>query len=125
MTKKASRKIGSIKRHIRGVVDELVSNSLNAGARSVSVGINNQPEYFEIIIEDDGNGMNPQLTKEAENLLRQPRREELEEYYGDLAGVSGFGSGLTIVGLLVDEAEVQSALGRGTKIRVRRWHDLQ
>lgn len=125
MTKKASRKIGSIKRHIRGVVDELVSNSLNAGARAVSVGINNQPEYFEIIIEDDGSGMNPRLTKEVENLLRQPRREELEEYYGDLAGVSGFGSGLTIVGLLVDEAEVQSTLGRGTKIRVRRWHDLQ
>lgn len=124
MTRKESRKIGSIRRHIRGIVDELVSNSLNAGALTVNVHIETRPEYFEVLIEDDGRGMDPEQTREVESLLRQPRREELEEYYGDLAGVSGFGSGLTIVGLLVDEAEVKSALGRGTKIRVVRWHNI-
>jgi len=110
------------KRRIRGIVDELIHNSLNAGANTVSVQILNQPEYFEVQVDDNGSGMEPEQVRDAEALLQQSRREELEDYYGDLAGVTGFGSGLTIVGMMVDEADISSEVGRGTKVRVRRWH---
>jgi signal transduction histidine kinase len=120
-----SRSIGGNKRRIRGIVDELVANALNAGASTVDVQVKSQSDYFEIRVDDNGKGMNLEQAREVEQLLQQPRRGELEEYYGDLVGVSGFGSGLTIVGMLVDEAEVKSVLGRGTTIWVRRWHNLK
>ena len=110
------------KRRIRGIVNELVKNALDAEARGIDVQIKNRRDYFEIQVEDDGKGMDPHQVEMVVDLLEQPRREELEDYYGDLVGVSGFGSGLTIVSLMVDEAEVKSAVGRGTTIRVRRWH---
>lgn len=125
MTRKSSRSIGGTKRRLRGIVDELVSNALNAGAKKVDVQIKNQSDHFEVRVDDDGSGMNLEQIREVEALLQQPRRGELEDYYGDLAGVSGFGSGLTIVSMLVDEAEVKSVLGRGTTIWVRRWHNLE
>lgn len=115
-------KKGNNKKRIRGIVYELVSNSLDAGARSVKAEVNSQDEFFEISVEDDGCGMDPQQTKEVEALLLQPRREEFEDYYGGLVGVTGFGSGLTIVGMLVDEAEVKSEEGKGTKVWVKLWH---
>ena len=125
MTRKTSRSVGGNKRRIRGIVDELMSNALNAGASKVDVQVKVQSDYFEIHIDDDGSGMNLEQTREVEAMLRQPRRGELEDYYGDLAGVSGFGSGLAIIAMLVDEAEVKSVLGRGTTIWLRRWHNLE
>lgn len=120
MTKKGSHESGANRRHILGIVDELVSNALQAGATRINVHIENQADYCEVQVNDNGKGMNPDQARQVEALLRQPRREELEEYYGDLAGVSGYGSGLTIIGMLVDEAEVDSEPGRGTVIRVMR-----
>ncbi|MTI94557.1 MAG: ATP-binding protein [Firmicutes bacterium] len=111
----------SERRWARGILDELVSNSFNAGAGKIDVQVRARADNIEIKVDDDGVGMDRETVRQVEGLLQQPRREELEEYYGDLAGVSGYGSGLTIVGMLVDEAEVKSVPGKGTTIRVRRW----
>lgn len=121
MTKNENN-LHSNKRRIRGIVDELVKNALNAGARQIKIQIDTPPDFFEIRVEDDGSGMDPKQAEEVRAMLQQPRREELEDYYGGLAGVTGFGSGLSIVGMMVDEAQVESALGRGTRVRVKRWH---
>jgi len=107
---------------IRGIVDELLSNALNAGAKKVDVTITNQETHWEVTVRDDGRGMAPERVSQVQELLRQPRRFELEEYYGDLAGVADFASGLTIVGILVDGAQVESELGKGTTVTVRRDH---
>ena len=111
---------GSQQRRIRGIVDELVANSLDAGAKNIKTEIRHLGDCFEITVEDDGRGMGPEVVRQVQRLLSQPRRDELEEYYGDLAGVSEFASGLNTVGFMVDEAEVTSHPGKGTKVTVKR-----
>ncbi len=48
----------------------------------------------------------------------QPRRAELEEYYGSLAGECSMGRGLAMVGMMTDEASIKTKVGEGTEIKV-------
>ncbi|WP_350344343.1 ATP-binding protein [Proteinivorax tanatarense] len=110
----------SEKSKIQGIVKELVSNSLNADAEEVNVKINNKKEFTKVTVADDGQGMNEDILDKVNGILNQSRRDELEEYYGDLAGNTGSASGLNIVSMLVDKAQVTSKRGVGTKIMVLR-----
>ncbi|WP_353892714.1 ATP-binding protein [Proteinivorax hydrogeniformans] len=110
----------SEKSKIQGIVKELVSNSLNAEAEEINVTINNKRDYTKITVSDDGKGMNEKILDEVNGILNQPRRDELEEYYGDLAGNTGSASGLNIVSMLVDKGQAASKREVGTKISVLR-----
>lgn len=110
---------GGRRRRLQGIVDELVGNALNAGATEVSASVKCKEDYCEVKVKDNGRGMDEKTLQAARKMLEQSRRHELEEYYGDLAGVSGASSGLSIVGMLVDSAEVTSKPGEGTTIIIR------
>ncbi len=118
MSKKPSSS-GGHRRRLQGIVDELVGNALNADATEVNASVVCKEDYCEIRVQDNGRGMDEEKAAEVLKMLKQPRRHELEEYYGDLAGISGSKSGLSIVGMLVDSAEVTSKPGEGTTIIVR------
>ena len=110
---------GGRRRRLQGIVDELIGNALSAGATEISASVTCKESYCEIRVKDNGRGMDPKTMEAAKKLLEQSRRHELEEYYGDLAGVSGSASGLSIVGMLVDSAEIETKPGKGTTITVR------
>lgn len=111
----------SEKSKIQGIVKELMSNSLNAEATEIKVQVDRGKEKTVIKVTDNGKGMDEKTLKGVLDLLNQPRRDELEDYYGGLAGNSQTASGLNIVGMLVDEAKVFSEEGKGTTVEVVRY----
>ncbi len=111
------------KEKIEGIVMALLANSLNSKASKIGVNVERDDISTTITVEDNGRGMNDKTIKIVKTTLNQPRRDEVEEYYGCLAGNCNCGSGLTIVGMLVDEAQVESKENEGTKIIVRRNKD--
>ncbi|MDP3386218.1 MAG: ATP-binding protein [Eubacteriales bacterium] len=106
---------------IQGIVNELVSNSLNAKASDVVVHIKRETEDNTVIsVKDNGEGMDKETAEQVHHLLNQPNLIEYEDYYGNLTGNPMSSSGLNIVGMLVDEATVDSKEGGGTTITVFR-----
>jgi len=106
---------------IQGIVNELVSNALNAKASDVVVHIKRETEDNTVItVKDDGEGMDKETAKKVHHLLNQPNKTEYEDYYGNLTGNPMSSSGLNIVGMLLDEATVDSKADDGTTITVYR-----
>ena len=103
-------------RKIKGLLDELISNSFKAGATVLESKIADKDDKFVVRVKDNGKGMSEEILKKAKNLLGQPRRDELEEYYGELAGRTAKSSGLSIVGMMIDDFVIESKEGEGTEI---------
>ncbi len=108
----------SYRRNIRGIVDDLFNNAIKAGATSIEASVNFDGDQVEIRVKDNGSGMDEEKLKEVEKKLCRPRREELEDYYGSLAGQSFQGTGLALVGMMTDRAEVKTSPGKGTEVTV-------
>lgn len=108
------------KRFIKGIIDELLANALEAGASKIDISVEQLPEALRIAVSDDGKGMPEQVREKVYTTLNQERRGEFDHYYGELAGESIVGRGLNIVGMMVDYAEVESTQGKGTTVTVYR-----
>ena len=105
-------------RKLRGILDELISNAFKAGATILESRIEDQGDRVIVYVKDNGHGMSEDILDKAKKLLSYPRRYELEEYYGNLAGKSVKSSGLSIVGMMSDEYIIESERGTGTEISV-------
>lgn len=108
------------RRHIRGIVDELMSNAIKAKATQIDISIAQSDEAIQITVTDNGIGMDEAQVLATKRRLNKGRRDELEEYYGSLAGESLLGKGLALVSMLTDRAEVSSTPRQGTEITVYR-----
>ena len=96
-------------------------NALDAGATEIQASVKIEADKTVITVKDNGSGMNEKEIKNALKVLHQIRRDEIEDYYGILAGNSLMASGLNLVGMLVDDAVVESG-SEGTVITVIRLH---
>lgn len=104
---------------IKLIVDELLSNSLEAKSRDININIKRDDDEIVIRVSDNGNGMDQETLNKVRKTLKQPYRKDLDEYYGHLAGMEIAQGGLNIVGMQVDSAEVESS-PQGTSITVKR-----
>jgi len=59
----------SYRNHIRGIVDEFVSNSIKAKATKIDVKIEVAGDYITITVKDDGTGIKPEQLAELEEQL--------------------------------------------------------
>ncbi len=105
-------------RKLRGILDELLGNAFQAGATVLESRIEDQGDRVIVYVKDNGHGMSKEILDKAKKLLSYPRRHELEEYYGNLAGKSVKSSGLSIVGMMSDEYTIESERGKGTEVSV-------
>lgn len=107
---------------IQAIVNELLSNSLEAHATDVNIGITKNNDEIIIKIIDNGKGMDEETLKYVKRILKQPHRKDMDEYYGALAGTNtgsgSFGSGLNLVGFQIDQAEIESSK-EGTRITIK------
>lgn len=97
-----------------------MSNALDANATDIDVSVNIKEDKTVITVKDNGSGMNEKAADQVRKVLHQQRRDEIENYYGILAGNSMTTAGLNLVGILVDDAIVESRPGKGTSITVIR-----
>lgn len=105
---------------IKLIVDELLTNSIDADATDVDINVSRTEDEIIIKIVDNGAGMTSKDLENARKLLQQPFRKDMEEYYGQLAGMESPRGGLNIVGMQVNHAEIESTEGEGTTVIVRR-----
>lgn len=103
---------------ILGIVQELISNSLQADSKEINIKISRNEETI-IEVVDDGRGMDEKTLDYVTKVLNQPKRKDMESFYEGLVGHSSQGSGLNLVGLLSSEAQVESS-SQGTRIIIRR-----
>ena len=104
---------------ILGIVKELLSNSLSSQANEIDIKIRKIDGETSIEIIDNGKGMDKTTLEDIKRTLNQPFRGDMRSYYQGLVGHSSEDSGLNLVGLLVDKAQVESSPD-GTRILVKR-----
>ncbi|UMZ74452.1 ATP-binding protein [Natranaerofaba carboxydovora] len=107
-------------RKIKGILDELIRNSMKAGAKILEAKIEEKDDHFEIYIKDNGEGMDDKTLEHVKEALSMPRRCEIEEYYGNLVGHSSGDFGLSMIGMMTDDFYINSKKGKGTEIKIIR-----
>jgi signal transduction histidine kinase len=105
---------------IKGIIDELICNAINAESKKITVHIENLQEEIKITVTDDGHGMTQEQVDHANHILENSRRPELEDYYGELVGLENSISGLYLVSMLSDKSMVQSKKDQGTTVTIYR-----
>lgn len=101
---------------IQDIINELVHNAMRARASKIDVSIEDLEDTLRITVSDNGDGMKPAMVKRLLASLNSGRRDELEM----LAGVDHTRTGLMMVGIMTDKAELESTPGEGTKVIVYR-----
>lgn len=100
-----------------GIINALMRQALRGKATRIAVNLEHCEDMARIEVTDNGTGADQDELAIMLTKLNQPRREELAEYYGMLAGRS-VGDSLSIVGMMTDHVDVHSAVGRGTEVCV-------
>lgn len=112
----------SEKKRIVNILGELVNNAIDAKSSNIDINIKREADRIEILIKDNGKGMDEETLKEVKRTLNQPYRKIYDEYYSGLGGTQRSDSGLNIVGFQIDKAEIESG-PEGTTIKVIRKKD--
>ena len=111
------------KHKIKLMVDELLSNAIDAHADDINISVRKSNDDIIITVEDDGIGMDEEDLRRTRKLLNQPFRKDLEEYFGQLTGLDNSTSGLNLIGMQSERAEIESTKGKGTKITIYNKHN--
>ncbi|MBS4538260.1 hypothetical protein GOQ27_07280 [Clostridium sp. D2Q-11] len=91
---------------ISKIIDELSTFCLLHGAKLMNMSVENNKDHFKIILEMDNLDYSNKKVSRLEKLLNCPRQAEMEEFYWELTGESDHDSELSIVGMMVDKADI-------------------
>jgi len=89
---------------ISKIIDELSTFCLLHGAKLMNMSVENNKDHFKIILEMDNLDYSNKKVSRLEKLLNCPR--QAEEFYWELTGESDHDSELSIVGMMVDKADI-------------------
>lgn len=92
---------------ISKILDELVTFCLLHGTNTMNIAIENHKDFFKLQIQGDSIDCNDKRVKKLKNLLTSPRQTEIEEYYWELAGENDHDTELSLVGAMIDKAEIE------------------
>lgn len=93
-------------KRISKILDELITFCFLHGTNNMNISLENHKDYFKIHLESDNIDCNDIRVKQLKEFLDYPRQSEVEEYYWELAGECDSDTELTLVGMMVDKAEV-------------------
>lgn len=94
------------KKRISRIVDELIVFLFSIGGTDIRVNIQNLENHYKIFFESDyTEGQNQKIDKLIK-YINCPKQEEMEEYYWELAGDCDIDTELSLVGMMIDEAEI-------------------
>lgn len=89
------------------IVDELIEFCFLHATEKVSVTVENKEDRFEILAHSDNVNCSNEKVERLKELLNVQRQNEIEEYYWQLAGEDEHNGEFSLVGMMVDEAEVK------------------
>lgn len=97
-------------KHLRqrniSLLSEFTSYLVNIGCDDIHIDFKTKEDAITISF----NALNPNLTEKniakLKTLLDTPRRQDIEEYYWELNGNENFYSELSLIGMMIDKAEV-------------------
>ena len=96
------------KHKIVQLLDELLQYSLEAGPQKVVITVEDLADQVQITLEEVGAQRSGEECRQAERFLNAPRRNELQDYYGGLAGEESCGPcNLRVVGMMVDGGRLE------------------
>ncbi|WP_408956018.1 hypothetical protein [Natroniella sp. ANB-PHB2] len=88
------------------VVGELMSFYYQLGIRQIEIDVKDGSEQMVVSIKGEKEKIDNERLEEVNELLNTPRQAQVEEYYWKLAGESGQASELSLLGMMIDKAEV-------------------
>lgn len=109
------------KLRITRIVEELMNYFFSLGATNISVNINEDEKKYTIFFKSNCNDCRKEKFDELSRLLKCGKNEEMEEYYWALTGECDSDSELSLVGMMIDESEVNLLPGKGVEITLYRY----
>lgn len=111
------------KQKIIHVMDELLNYMLRTHPAKITITIEELPDRVQMTVEDNGLKMSEADCREAQRFLNAPRHNEMQDYYGGLAGEDSlYPHNLRIVGMLVDGGCLENCQG-GTRLSI--WWEIE
>ncbi|WP_186429828.1 hypothetical protein [Clostridium sp. BSD9I1] len=92
---------------ISKIVQELMDFCLLNGALNLNISLSNTENFFEIIAHSYNVTSSNQEISNLKQILNLKRQREIEEYYWQLAGSDEGTDQLSLIGMMIDEAEVE------------------
>jgi len=100
---------------ISKIIDELITFFLLHGTDKMNVSIESTEECYKIHIDCNNINCSDKKVQLLNNYLNSPRQPEVEEYYWELTGESDIAPELSLVGAMIDKAEIDF---KGTSISI-------
>ena len=95
------------KKRVSKIVDELLTYLMSIGASNVNLNIKDEKNRYRISAESNYiQENNEQKIKKLIKCIKCPKQEEMEEYYWELAGECDVDTELTLIGMMVDNIEM-------------------
>lgn len=96
------------KKRIMKIVDEITTHLYWIGAKDINIRIQEVDDKFKITFKSD---YLPEKKKKIKKLIdalkRCDKQQEMEEYYWELVGDCDIDNELSLIGMMVDEAELE------------------
>ncbi|TCK90503.1 hypothetical protein EDC19_2272 [Natranaerovirga hydrolytica] len=89
------------------IIHELTYFLLMLGATNLNVNVEHRKDEYKITIKSNFNKKEQRYIDKLIKGVTAPRQEEIEEYYWELAGETDLESELNLIGIMINEANVE------------------
>ncbi len=91
---------------ISKISEELLNYLLSHGSNDISINIKEGNEFYKVEVISRNTNITKEELEKIRGKLTIEKHEEIEEYYWCLAGESDVDTELSLVGMMVDRADV-------------------
>ncbi len=93
-------------KRVARIADELISFFLSVGGSNIDLKIEVTADYYKFYFKTNYLAKNEKEIAKFCKLMNCPKQSGIEEYYGGLAGESDIDSEIYLVGMMVEQVEV-------------------
>lgn len=108
------------KLRITRIVEELMNYFFSLGTTNISVNVNEDEKKYRILFRCNCENCTEEKIDDISRLLKCGKNEEMEEYYWTLTGECDSDSELSLVGMMIDDSEINFIPGEGIEITLYR-----
>lgn len=111
-------------RHLRQrnvkIISEIMNYLLKIGCTEIHVDYYTYDDYIHFIFKCIVENLDGKLINDIKTLINMPRRHDIEEYYWELTGDDDLDTELSLVGMMIDTADISYEDNKHLKIDLKR-----